>query len=98
MFVQNHRTNDYKGAGFEYCLGPQSYASSSWMKNNIQTMDQHIWLNWCTTDSKRHFETKFIVIDFSDSLDCDYMLGNKCRDAEYNRKENTVCEPSQGKY
>jgi hypothetical protein len=59
--------------------------SSRWFnRHHLETLDGHIWLTWRPNDNSETYVTKFVVID---GLACDFMLGKKSMDEDFNRRD-----------
>lgn len=50
----------------------------------LEILDGRTWLVWRPNDSSETYLTKFVVID---GLKCDFMLGRKSKDEEFNHRE-----------
>ena len=95
MAVHLPDTAGLEGAGFQYCKGPMSYVSSSWLETyELLPIDGIIWLRWHRNGTHKTILTKFSV---DDSIDCDFLLGERHMDKDYNKKKNKiVTEPISG--
>ena len=59
--------------------------SSRWLnRHHLETIDGRIWLTWRPNDTSETYVTIFVVID---GLACDFMLGTKSMDEEFNQRE-----------
>ncbi|KAB8293945.1 hypothetical protein EYC80_009418 [Monilinia laxa] len=77
-------------AGFKYCTKDESFVSLEWLERVDQISKIEggkIFLEWIPhgtdMDKRRTFETRFTVLE---ELPCDFLMGRKNEDRDFNRK------------
>ncbi|KAF8857579.1 hypothetical protein BDZ45DRAFT_744246 [Acephala macrosclerotiorum] len=73
----------WAGAAMKYCLEDDSYISSRIVaRHRLHVQDGYTMLTWRPMDSPKTYMTRFTVVE---GLSCDFMLGSKSTDMDYNQ-------------
>jgi len=85
MSVHLEAMHNWPGAAFRRCTDDLSYVGSRWLKRyKLRSTSGSIFLTWKPNDSSQTFFTRFDVLS---DLDCDFVLGKKCTDDDFNSGE-----------
>ena len=83
MSIYQNSTNKWEGVALLYCLEDWSYVSPRMVyRHQLEPLDGRILMTWRPNDSSESFRTFFII---HEGLKCDFMLGGKSTDEEFNR-------------
>jgi hypothetical protein len=87
MSIYIDSKHGWAGAAMKYCLEEESYISQRIVvRHGLCVRSGYTMLTWKPIDSPKTYVTRFAVID---GLSCDFMLGSKSTDMDYNRPVRT---------